>query len=146
MNLDTLTVLHRKLWSIHRNKQRQLSMLRQVPPDGDTMYQPPLGYTALAGDCKQFVKRIKELDTLIEAESVYERDDKELDEIATQFLEPLELETDPQVRQQMHDSKISSMLMECADYFAATLAVADPRAWEHLLVYAPLEIKEKLNQ
>jgi hypothetical protein len=146
MNLDTLTILHRKLWGIHRNKQRQLSMLRQTPPGGDVMYQPPLGYTALAGDCKQFAKRIQELDALIEAESVYERDDKELDELAQQFMEPLELETDPQVRQQMHDSKISSMLMDCADYFAATLAVADPRAWEHLLVYAPPEIKEKLNQ
>jgi hypothetical protein len=120
--------------------------LRQVPPGGDALYQPPLGYTALAGDCKHFVKRIKELETLIEAESIYEREDTELDEIATQFLEPLEIDRDPQVRQQVHNSKASAMLMDCADYFAATLAVADPRAWEHLLVYAPLEIKEKLNQ
>ena len=33
--------------------------------------------------------------------------------------------------------KASNMLMDCADYFAATLTKADPRAWEHLLIYVP---------
>ena len=33
--------------------------------------------------------------------------------------------------------RASDMLMECADFFAATLAKADPRAWDHLLTYAP---------
>jgi hypothetical protein len=41
---------------------------------------------------------------------------------------------------------VSDLLMEAADFFAATLAVADPRAWQHLLVYAPLDIlKERVN-
>ena len=31
----------------------------------------------------------------------------------------------------------SCMLMEAADFFAATHAQADPRAWKHLLVYSP---------
>jgi hypothetical protein len=35
------------------------------------------------------------------------------------------------------DEKASNILMDAADYFAATHAKADPRAWEHLLVYAP---------
>jgi len=33
--------------------------------------------------------------------------------------------------------RASTMLMDVAAYFAATLAKADPRAWDHLLVYAP---------
>ena len=33
--------------------------------------------------------------------------------------------------------RASRMLMEAADFFAATRAQVDPRAWEHLLVYAP---------
>ena len=33
--------------------------------------------------------------------------------------------------------RASCMLMEAADFFAATHAQADPRAWKHLLVYLP---------
>jgi hypothetical protein len=36
--------------------------------------------------------------------------------------------------------RVSALLMEAADYFAETLAVADPRAWQHLLVYVPADL------
>lgn len=35
------------------------------------------------------------------------------------------------------EDRASNMLMDCADFFAATLAKADPKAWKHLLIYAP---------
>lgn len=45
-------------------------------------------------------------------------------------------------REMAQTDRISKMLMGAADYFAATLAKADPRAWDHLLVYAPKDAKQ----
>lgn len=43
--------------------------------------------------------------------------------------------------------KLTDMLMNCADAFgfASKAAQADKRAWEHLLVYAPLDVRFKTN-
>jgi len=45
------------------------------------------------------------------------------------------------------NKKLTDMLMNCADNFGVTskAAQADKRAWEHLLVYAPLDVRFKTN-
>lgn len=37
------------------------------------------------------------------------------------------------------------MLMECADFLGATLAKPDPKAWAHLLTYAPKTSKTEIE-
>ena len=41
-----------------------------------------------------------------------------------------------------YGQRASNMLMDAADFFAATHALADPRAWKHLLVYAPKDVHD----
>lgn len=38
------------------------------------------------------------------------------------------------------DDEASNLLIDAAEFFAATFAVADPRAWERLLIYIPLDV------
>lgn len=47
-----------------------------------------------------------------------------------------------EVTEQNFTQIVSERMMEIADMFAAALLEADPRAWDHLLVYAP---KEKIR-
>jgi hypothetical protein len=43
------------------------------------------------------------------------------------------------------NAEASCLLMHCADFFAATLATADLRAWEALLTYLPEEAAEAIR-
>ena len=40
-----------------------------------------------------------------------------------------------------YNDRASEILMDAVEFFGATLAVADRRAWEHLLVYCPRELR-----
>lgn len=41
-----------------------------------------------------------------------------------------------------YDKQAEKLLTDAADFMASNLPKPDPRAWDHLLIYCPLEILE----